>query len=143
MPVERLGIVGAGTMGGGIAEVAVLHGFPSLLYDIDEWTVAAARERVRASLDRHVQRQRLSPEEAETVLARLMPTTRLDDVAGPLALADQIGLEVLLAVIEGVHDETKDDAHRPAPLLKRMVQAGWTGRTAGRGFFTYESGQNG
>ncbi len=61
---------------------------------------------------------------------------------GPLALADEIGLEVLLAIIEGVHDETKDDAHRAAPLLRRMVQAGWTGRTAGRGFFTYETGQN-
>ncbi len=61
---------------------------------------------------------------------------------GPLALADEVGLDVVLTIIEGVHDESGEDAHRPAPLLKRMVQAGWTGRTAGRGFFTYEAGQN-
>ena len=42
MPVERLGIVGAGTMGGGIAEVAVLHGCPMVLYDIEDSIVAAA-----------------------------------------------------------------------------------------------------
>ena len=61
---------------------------------------------------------------------------------GPLALADEVGLDVVLTIIEGVHDESGEDAHRPAPLLKRMVQAGWTGRIAGRGFFTYETGQN-
>ncbi|HLA24348.1 MAG TPA: 3-hydroxyacyl-CoA dehydrogenase NAD-binding domain-containing protein [bacterium] len=61
---------------------------------------------------------------------------------GPLALADEVGLDVVLTIIEGVHDESGEDVHRPAPLLKRMVQAGWTGRAAGRGFFTYETGQN-
>lgn len=53
---------------------------------------------------------------------------------GPLQWADQVGLDEVLAVLEGLHDETGDDRYRPAPLLKRMVQAGWLGEQTGRGF---------
>jgi 3-hydroxybutyryl-CoA dehydrogenase len=56
---------------------------------------------------------------------------------GPLALADLIGLDVLLAVMEVFHREFKDPKYRPAPLLKEMVVAGKLGRKAGRGFHTY------
>jgi 3-hydroxybutyryl-CoA dehydrogenase len=56
---------------------------------------------------------------------------------GPLALADLIGLDVLLAVMEVFHREFKDDKYRPAPLLKEMVAAGQLGRKSGRGFFAY------
>ena len=59
---------------------------------------------------------------------------------GPLTLADEIGLDVVLTIIEGVHDETKEDAHRPAPLLRKMIQADWTGRAVGRGFYDYGTG---
>jgi len=50
---------------------------------------------------------------------------------GPLARADQIGLDVVLAVLEGVQREIGEDRYRPAPLLRRMVAAGWTGRAVG------------
>jgi len=56
---------------------------------------------------------------------------------GPLALADLIGLDVVLAVMEVFHREFKDPKYRPAPLLKEMVSAGKLGRKAGRGFYTY------
>ncbi|MHB8631030.1 MAG: 3-hydroxyacyl-CoA dehydrogenase NAD-binding domain-containing protein [Candidatus Limnocylindria bacterium] len=56
---------------------------------------------------------------------------------GPLALADLIGLDVCLAILEVMQRELGDAKYRPAPLLRRYVQAGWLGRKSGRGFFEY------
>ncbi len=56
---------------------------------------------------------------------------------GPLALADLIGLDVCLAILEVLHRDLGDDRYRPCPLLRRMVAAGLLGRKAGRGFHDY------
>ena len=56
---------------------------------------------------------------------------------GPLALADLIGLDTLLAIMEAFHDGFNDSKYRPAPLLKEMVAAGYLGRKTGRGFHAY------
>jgi 3-hydroxybutyryl-CoA dehydrogenase len=56
---------------------------------------------------------------------------------GPLALADMIGLDVLLAVMQTIHDEFADSKYRPCPLLKEMVAAGYLGRKSGRGVYRY------
>lgn len=56
---------------------------------------------------------------------------------GPLALADLIGLDVLLAVMEVLYRAFEDPKYRAAPLLKEMVDAGYLGRKSGRGFYTY------
>ncbi len=56
---------------------------------------------------------------------------------GPLALADMIGLDVCLAVMNVYMAEYNDGKYRPAPLLKEMVAAGWLGRKSGRGVYTY------
>ena len=56
---------------------------------------------------------------------------------GPLTLADFIGLDVCLAILEVLQDGLGDPKYRACPLLKRMVDAGWLGRKTGRGFYTY------
>jgi len=56
---------------------------------------------------------------------------------GPLALADFIGLDVCLAILEVLHQDLGDDKYRPCPLLRKMVMAGHLGRKTGRGFFEY------
>ncbi|MEO8622626.1 MAG: 3-hydroxybutyryl-CoA dehydrogenase [bacterium] len=56
---------------------------------------------------------------------------------GPLALADLIGLDTCLAILEVLHDGLGDSKYRPCPLLRKYVAAGWLGRKSGRGIFTY------
>jgi 3-hydroxybutyryl-CoA dehydrogenase len=56
---------------------------------------------------------------------------------GPLTLADFIGLDVCLAILNVLHDGLGDPKYRPCPLLKRMVAAGHLGRKSGQGFYTY------
>lgn len=58
---------------------------------------------------------------------------------GPLALADLIGLDICLNVMETLYQGFEDPKYRPCPLLKQMVDAGYLGRKTGRGFFNYET----
>jgi len=58
---------------------------------------------------------------------------------GPLTLADFIGLDVCLHIMEVLQDGLGEDKYRPCPLLRKMVQAGRLGRKSGRGFYEYES----
>ncbi len=58
---------------------------------------------------------------------------------GPLELADYIGLDTVLAILNTLHEGLADQKYRPCPLLNRYVEAGWLGRKVGRGFYDYSS----
>jgi 3-hydroxybutyryl-CoA dehydrogenase len=73
-----------------------------------------------------------TPEAVDTVMKLGM-----NHPMGPLALADFIGLDTCLAILEVLHDGLGDPKYRPAPLLRKYVAAGWLGKKSGRGFYAY------
>ncbi|MCR4418947.1 MAG: 3-hydroxybutyryl-CoA dehydrogenase [Clostridia bacterium] len=73
-----------------------------------------------------------SPEDIDTVMK-----LGANHPMGPLALADLIGLDTVLAIMEVLYQNFGDPKYRPCPLLRQYVQAGWLGRKTGRGFYQY------
>lgn len=68
----------------------------------------------------------------------LAMTAGTNQPVGPLALADRIGLDTVLAICDVLHQDTGDPKFRPCPLLRNHVAAGWLGRKSGRGFYRYD-----
>jgi 3-hydroxybutyryl-CoA dehydrogenase len=69
----------------------------------------------------------------------LAMTAGANHPVGPLALADRIGLDTVLAICEVLYQDLGDPKFRPCPLLRRYVEAGWLGRKSGHGFYLYET----
>ncbi len=74
-----------------------------------------------------------TPEDVDTVMKLGM-----NHPMGPLTLADFIGLDTCLYIMEVLHEGFGDSKYRPCPLLRQYVQAGWYGKKSGRGFYTYD-----
>ncbi|MFG6114031.1 3-hydroxybutyryl-CoA dehydrogenase [Halobacillus sp. MO56] len=75
-----------------------------------------------------------TPEDVDTVMKLGM-----NHPMGPLTLADFIGLDTCLYIMEVLYDGFGDSKYRPCPLLRKYVKAGWLGKKSGRGFYTYEN----
>jgi 3-hydroxybutyryl-CoA dehydrogenase len=114
-PGKKVGLVGAGTMGHGIAQVLVKSGFSVVLHDVAAKILDAARERIGKGLARDVEKGRLTAEECEQALRRLKTSTQLKDLAG-VELAIEAVVEnfetkqSVFRAIEPVVREAKPDA---------------------------------
>jgi 3-hydroxybutyryl-CoA dehydrogenase len=240
LPIRKIGIIGAGQMGSGIAHVAALSGFEVKLNDLSSDRVKAGIATINGNMARQVSRKRITEEERQAALKRIIGTntssisiTRLasstdrperfigihfmnpvplmelvelirgiatDDSTfettkqfvtklgkqtavaedfpafivnrillpmineaiytlyegvgnveaidtamrlgahhpmGPLELADFIGLDTCLSVMQVLHEGLADSKYRPCPLLVKYVEAGWLGRKTQRGFYDY------
>jgi 3-hydroxybutyryl-CoA dehydrogenase len=110
--IERIGVVGAGTMGSGIAQVAAQSGYDVVMRDIEQEFVDSGFDTIRSSLDRFVSKEKLSQEEADAVVDRIEGTTDLGaladcDVVVEAAVED---MDVKQDVFADLDDLLADDA---------------------------------
>ena len=208
--IQSVGVIGAGTMGNGIAQVCAVAGLNVVMVDINDAAVERGLSQISKSLDRLVKKETLTPEAKEAALKKIIGSTsyadfkglglvieaatenqaikekilkQVDEIVdkdtiiatntsslsitklaaldsyeglaspedidagmklgcnqpiGPLALADLIGLDTCLAVMEVYFENFSDSKYRPCPLLREMVAAGYLGRKTGRGVYTYD-----
>ncbi|WP_435363453.1 3-hydroxyacyl-CoA dehydrogenase family protein [Haloarchaeobius sp. DYHT-AS-18] len=108
--IERIGVIGAGTMGSGIAQVAAMHGYDVVMRDIEDEYVQNGFDSIESSLDRFVAKDKLSETEKAETMERIEGTTALDDLADcqavvEAALEDMDIKQDIFAELEGVVDD--------------------------------------
>lgn len=96
MEFSRIGVVGSGTMGHGIAHVCALAGQEVRLHDVDEGRLRGALARVRANLDKGVEKGKVAAADRDAALARLSGVTRLDELAGCDLVVEAVPEEIEL-----------------------------------------------
>ena len=82
MKIERIGVLGAGTMGNGIAQVAAQSGHQVVMRDIEQRFIDSGMEMIRKNLSRSVEKGRMTEDEKEAVLSRITPTLKMEDLSG-------------------------------------------------------------
>ncbi|WP_137290613.1 3-hydroxyacyl-CoA dehydrogenase family protein [Natronorubrum halophilum] len=110
--INRVGVVGAGTMGSGIAQVAATHGYDVVMRDIEQEYVETGFESIDDSLGRLVSNETLSEDDAEQIRERISGTTDLDDLANCDVIVEAAleNLEVKRDIFEDLDDIADDDA---------------------------------
>ncbi|WP_435317864.1 3-hydroxyacyl-CoA dehydrogenase family protein [Haloarchaeobius sp. TZWSO28] len=108
--IERIGVIGAGTMGSGIAQVAAMNGYDVVMRDIEDEYVQNGFDSIESSLDRFVAKDKLSETEKAETMERIEGTTALDDLADcqavvEAALEDMDIKQDIFAELEGVVDD--------------------------------------
>src|SRR5437763_245234 len=161
--IKKVGVIGSGQMGNGIAHVAALAGLDVVLNDVfrgiatDDSTFETAKEfvgrlgkqiAVSEDFPAFIVNRILLPmiNEAIYTLYEGVGNVEAIDAAmklgahhpmGPLELADFIGLDTCLSIMQVLHEGLADSKYRPCPLLVKYVEAGWLGRKTQRGFYDY------
>ena len=142
-PVQRVGVVGCGLMGSGIAEVSARAGLDVVVREVDDDALAAGRARVEKSLARAAERGKLSPEEAASTLSRLRFTTDLGEMADRQVVmeavpeSEALKLEVFALLDKVVNDEAILASNTSAiPIMKLAMATGRPERVVGLHFFS-------
>jgi len=107
MKIRKVGIVGCGLMGSGIAEVAARHGYQVVVSEVNDELLAKGLDRVRASLAKAVSRGKATQEEMDEALAHIQGTTRLEDFAPCDLIVEAVTEDMALkkqifAVLDGI-----------------------------------------
>ncbi|MFF3380589.1 3-hydroxybutyryl-CoA dehydrogenase [Streptomyces sp. NPDC002680] len=142
-PITRLGVVGCGLMGSGIAEVAARHGLDVRVAEATPDAVAAGRRRITASLDRGVRRGKLTEEQRDQTLARLSFTHDLSEMADRQFVVEAVAenrdikTDVLRALDKAVEDSEAVLATNTSsiPIVDLAVATERPGRVIGMHFF--------
>ncbi|XVV39020.1 3-hydroxybutyryl-CoA dehydrogenase [Streptomyces sp. CA-100214] len=141
--IRRVGVVGGGQMGAGIAEVCALAGLDTVVCEADALAARTARDRVTASLDRAVLRGKLGPSDAEDALARLVFTGSLDDLADRQLVVEAVVENAdAKAEVFGALDKIVEDPEAvlatntsSLPVMRLGMATGRADRVVGLHFF--------
>lgn len=141
--MQRVGVVGCGLMGSGIAEVSARAGLDVVVREIDDEALAAGRARIEKSLARATERGKLSPEEAASTLSRLRFTTDLGEMADRQVVmeavpeSEALKLEVFALLDKVVNDDAILASNTSAiPIMKLAMATGRPERVVGLHFFS-------
>jgi 3-hydroxybutyryl-CoA dehydrogenase len=136
MDINKVTVVGSGTMGNGIAQVFALNGYDVLPVELHDFPGFSSNRILMPMINEAIFcliEGVAGKESIDTVMKLGMAHPM-----GPLELADFIGLDVCLAIMEVLYFGFKDSKYRPCPLLVKMVAAGYLGWKTGKGFYDYK-----
>lgn len=109
--LDRIAVLGSGTMGHGIAQVCAAAGYQTRLFDVEQAAVTAGRARIAANLDKGIEKGKVSAEERDATLSRLLATTDLDEAT---AQADMV-IEAVPEKLELKHDVMRRASEHASP----------------------------